>query len=199
MMLVEQTTISGGDLPIVEFKDHLRLGTGFADDDVQNGVLEPALRAAIATVEAHVSKATIARDYEWCVTAWRDFASQTLPIAPVASLDALTIVDRMGDAEVVDPSRYMLLPDTHRPRLATTGFCLPPIPVGGKAVIAFSAGYGPSWAFVPADMAQAIMMLAAQYYENRSSFEGRDQGLPSQVALLLERHRDFRLFGGGRA
>ena len=50
MMLVEQTTVPTAALPVAEFKDHLRLGTGFADDGVQDDVLETYLRAAIATI-----------------------------------------------------------------------------------------------------------------------------------------------------
>lgn len=197
MMLVEQTTIPSGSLPVQEFKDHLRLGTGFADDDLQDAVLEPILRAAIAAIEAHTSKVTLTRAFEWPVTAWRDLAAQTLPVAPVSAIDALSIIDRRGDQEVIARSRFTLVPDTHRPKLATTGFCLPPIPVNGRAVIGFQAGFGPSWAYVPADLAQAVLMLAAIYYEDRAG-EDRGGALPAAVAALVHRHRDLRLFGGGR-
>lgn len=197
MMLVEQTTIPAGSLPVQEFKDHLRLGTGFADDDVQDGILEPILRAAIAAVEAHISKATISREWEWTIPAWRDLASQVLPLAPVASITELKIVDRMGDEELIASSRYVLFPDTHRPRVVATGFCLPPIPVGGKALITFEAGFGPGWAYVPADLAQAILMLAAIYYEDRSAAHS-GPSMPKPVAAILSSYRDVRLFGGGR-
>ena len=59
MMLVEQTTVPTAALPVAEFKDHLRLGTGFADDGVQDDVLEAYLRAAIATIEARTSLSLI--------------------------------------------------------------------------------------------------------------------------------------------
>lgn len=198
MMLVEQTTLPSGSLPIADFKDHLRLGTGFADDDAQDVVLEAALRAAIAAIEAHTSKVTVSRDYEWTVSAWRDLATQALPIAPVATLAALTIVDRMGDAEVIDPARYRLVPDPHRPRVTATGFYLPQIPVGGKAVIAFQAGYGPAWSAVPADLAHAIFMLAALYYDERTPRGEATSGLPGPIATLVQPYRELRLFGGSR-
>lgn len=198
MMLVEQTTLPSGSLPVEEFKDHLRLGTGFADDDAQDAVLEAALRAAIAAIEAHTSKVTVTRDYEWTVSAWRDLATQALPIAPVTMISALTIVDRMGDAEVIDPARYRLVPDPHRPRVTATGFYLPQIPVGGKAIIAFPAGYGPSWSAVPADLAQAVLMLAALYYDDRAARTQATSSLPGQIATLVQPYREMRLFGGSR-
>ena len=49
MMLIEQTTVPTTALPLQAFKDHLRLGTGFGAETLQDGLLESHLRAAIAT------------------------------------------------------------------------------------------------------------------------------------------------------
>ena len=48
MMLIEETTVPEAALPLAEFKAHLRLGTGFSDDDVQDPVLPGFLRAALS-------------------------------------------------------------------------------------------------------------------------------------------------------
>ena len=40
MMLVEETTVPLSALPVATFKDHMRMGSGFSDDGVQDGVLE---------------------------------------------------------------------------------------------------------------------------------------------------------------
>lgn len=197
MMLVEQTQIASSALPVWAFREHLRLGTGFADDDVQESVLGAYLRAAIGAVEARTSKATLSRPFVYTTTAWRDLASQTLPIAPVASITSLTIGDRNGGEEVVDPARYLLVPDMHRPRLVSTGFLLPPIPVNGRAEIVFEAGYGATWDQLPGDLCHAIILLAAQYYEDRA--DPAADRLPSDVTALIDRYRDVRIFGGGRA
>ena len=196
MMLVEQTPVPTSALPVAQFKDHLRLGTGFADDGVQDDVLVAYLQAAIATIEARTGKALIARSYVWTLTAWRDLAAQVLPVAPVTAITALTIVDRLGAEETVDPARYVLEPDLHRPRLVSTGYTLPVIPVGGTAVIAFDAGLGATWAEVPADIAQAVKMLAAHYYENRGTAPGEVE-VPMGVRTLIARYKPVRLFGGG--
>ncbi|MEJ1992964.1 MAG: hypothetical protein P8X50_15095 [Maritimibacter sp.] len=195
MMLIEQTTVPNAALPVQEFKQHLRLGTGFADDDLQDGVLESFLRAALAAVEARTGKAVIVRDFRWELTAWRDLSRQVLPIAPVSAISGLVITDQQGVDEVIDPSRYRLEPDMHRPKLVASGLVLPVIPVGGMAAISFTAGFGASWGAVPADLAQAVMLLAARFYEQRGLVG--EAAIPASVESLLARFRVIRLFGGG--
>lgn len=199
MMLVEQTTVPGAVLPVAQFKDHLRLGSGFADDAVQDGVLESYLRAAIASIEARTGKMLITRDFSWTLTAWRDLAAQALPVAPVSALTSLTITDRLGTPEVIDPARYYLEQDMHRPRLVSTGFCLPAIPVAGMAQIVFDAGFGAAWSDVPPDLRQAVFLLGAHYYEHRNDTGAQKGEMPGGVSALIQRYRTVRLFGGGGA
>ncbi|MCK0126716.1 hypothetical protein MWU76_20160 [Gelidibacter sp. F2691] len=201
MMLVEQTTVPGTAIPVAQFKDHLRLGTGFADDGVQDQVLETYLRAAMAAIEARTGKILLSREFTWTLTAWRDLASQALPVGPVSQVLSLEIHDRLGGTETIDAARFALEQDMHRPRLVSTGLCLPAIPVGGQAVIGFEAGFGAVWSDLPADLGQAVMLLAASYYENRADAGGAmGQGeFPSVISALLQRYRTVRLFGGGGA
>jgi uncharacterized phiE125 gp8 family phage protein len=197
MMLVEQATVPVAALPVAEFRDHLRLGSGFADDAVQDGVLETCLRAALAAIEARTGKAILRRDFRWSVSAWRDLARQALPLAPVAAITRLAIVDRTGAETMIGPERYALARDTHRPALVAQGFLLPSIPVGGSAEIMFTAGYGVVWSGVPADLRTAVFLLAASYYETRAG-TGDGTGFPAEVNALLPPYLQVRLFGGGR-
>jgi uncharacterized phiE125 gp8 family phage protein len=197
-MLMEQSQIDVSVLPIAQFTDHLRVGTGFDDDGVQDGVLETYLRVAIAAVEARTSKVLIERDYSWTLSAWRDFGSQTLPVAPVSEITSLTLVDRSAVETVIDTDKYLLDTDTHGPRIVSSSFVLPSISVGGKAKIEFTAGYGASWDAVPADLAHAVMLLASHYYEHRHETATSEGTMPFGVNTLLERYRNIRLFGGRR-
>ncbi|WP_319637530.1 head-tail connector protein [Roseitranquillus sediminis] len=195
-MLSETTWVPAEALPIQSFREHLRLGTGFADDYVQDGVLDDALRAAIAAVEGRTGKALLIRSFKWTVSAWRDLARHTLPVAPVVQVCQLAIVDRTGQVHVVDPSRYVLERDVHRPRVASTSLFLPSIPVGGRAEIDFDAGYATSWNELPADLTRAVFLLAAHYYENRGQGSASAGPMPYGVTSLLDRYRNVRLFGG---
>lgn len=198
-MLIELTGVPGTALPVQAMRDHLRLGTGFADDSLQDGLIESYLRAAIAAIEGRIGKMLIQRTFGWTVTEWRDGDGQALPVAPVQMVLSLTLLDRNGTATVVDPARYRLQRDMHRPRLVPAGATLPAIPSGGTAEIAFEAGFGTAWAAVPGDLAQAVMLLAAHYYEHRDEATATRAAMPFGVTALIERWRTVRILGGGAA
>jgi uncharacterized phiE125 gp8 family phage protein len=197
MMLIEQTTIPGSALPVQVFKDHLRLGTGFADEGTQDGLVESYLRAAVAAIEGRIGKALLTRRFAWTISNWRDEVAQSLPVAPVSAIVSVTLISRDGTPASVDPARYGLVTDMHRPKLVAAGLVLPSIPVAGQAQIVFDAGFGAQWSDIPADLAQGVLLLAAEYYERRDEFGLRDGGMPFGVMSLIERWRTVRVLGGG--
>lgn len=194
-MLVEETTVPSGSLPVAEFKDHLRLGTGFADDAMQDTVLESYLRSAIAAIEARTGKALLLRDFVWTLTRWRDAARQTLPIAPVDAVTMVTLIDEEGESSPVEADRYVLHRDSQSPCLVARGSRLPTIPPNGSVKLTLSAGYAEVWGDVPPDLGQAVFLLAAHFYENRSALASNDAIMPFGVSLLIDRYRRVRVFG----
>lgn len=203
MILVEETTVPLAALPVEQFKAHLRLGSGFTGATVQDAVLESFLRAAIAAIEARTGKALIQRAFTLTVEQWRDPAAQGLPVAPVVEVTSVTLTDAGGAEELVDPGDYRLSRDAQHPQLRPTGGALPVIPRGGSAAIGFDAGFAASWAGLPADLGQAVMLLAAHYYEYRDETALGQGCMPFGVTSLIERYRMLRAgFGvpaGGRA
>lgn len=199
MMLIETTTVPQVALPVASFTDHLRLGSGFSDDGLQNAVLENYLRAAIAAIEARTGKILIEREFSWTLTGWRDQAKQILPVAPISAVSEVVIVSRVGDETVVPATRWQLQPDMQRPCLVPVGSALPTIPRGGSVRVGFLAGFGPDWSDLPADLAQAVMMLAAHFYEYRHESAMGGGNMPYGVTALIERYRTVRLFMGGRS
>ncbi len=197
MLLMEETAVPDAALPLAEFKAHLRLGTGFADDDIQDPVLEGFLRAALAAIEGRTGKALIEREFSWVLHDWQDPAGQPLPVAPVSAVLSLVLRDRADEEEVIGPALYRLERDAHRPVLRPAGHGLPMVPTGGVAEIVFRAGYGAGWGDLPADLGQAVLLLAAHYYEHRSETALREGCMPFGVASLIERYRKVRLLGGG--
>jgi uncharacterized phiE125 gp8 family phage protein len=196
MMLKELTVVPGASLPVQALKDHLRLGTGFTEDGMQDGLIEAYLRAAMAAVEGRIGKVLLARQYRLTVEDWRAAGEQPLPVAPVSGIVSVTVVDAANVATVLAASRYRLVPDLHRPKLASVGVLLPTVPMDGRAEVVFDAGFGTGWGQVPADLAQAVILLAAEYYEVRQVGEGREAGLPFAVQALIERWRTVRILGG---
>ncbi|MFV0244904.1 MAG: hypothetical protein ACK5IB_07795 [Qingshengfaniella sp.] len=198
MMLVELTDIPSQDLPIAAFRDHLRLPTGFGDDSLQDGVLEASLRAAIAAIEARTGKVLFQRDFRWSLTAWRTTRQQALPVAPVQALTGLKMLSRAGEETVIDADRVRLVRDAQRPMLCASGAMLPGIPSGGSVEVSFSAGYGAGWDDLPADLRQAVFLLAARYYELRHDEPMGGGAMPFGVTALIERYRTIRVLGSAR-
>lgn len=197
MMLIEETTVPQAALPVDEFKAHLRLGSGFAEDNVQDAVLESFLRAAMSAIEARTGKVLITRQFVWSLTAWRDSLSQALPVAPVSAVTEIKLIDRNDTETVIGPAGYRLVLDQHRPRVMATGSALPSVPSQGGIEIRFTAGYGADWGQLPADLGQAVMLLAAHYYEYRDDTSLSEGCMPFGVTSLIERYRTVRLFAGG--
>ena len=196
MMLSEMTTVPGAALPVQGFKDHLRLGSGFTDDGMQDGLIEAYLRAAMAAIEGRIGKVLMARRFKLVLDDWRNPGEQPLPVAPVTGIVSVTVVDAAEVASVVDAARYRLVVDMHRPKLAALGVLLPVVPMDGRAEVVFDAGFGATWAEVPVDLAQAVLLLAAEYYEVRQAGDSGQAGLPFAVQALIERWRTVRILGG---
>lgn len=193
MNLVELTAVAAAALPIAEFRDHLRLGSGFADDGGQDGILEAYLRAAIASIEGRTGKVLLARDFSWDLTRWFACDRQGLPVAPVSALLSLTQVAFDGTETALDLSDVQLREDLFRPQIVARA--LPSIPTDGVIRITFTAGFGASWSAVPADLAQAVFLLAAGNYEARAGEFGSGATLPFGVLSLIERYKTVRLTG----
>jgi uncharacterized phiE125 gp8 family phage protein len=197
MMLTEETPVPSAALPVEEMKDHLRLGSGFADDGLQDGLIEVYLRAALAAIEGRIGKMLFRRRFLWELDRWRD-AEQALPVAPVSGVVSVTLVDAVGGEVVVPAASYRLVPDLHRPHLAGKGSALPTVPTDGMVKVVFDAGFGLAWTDIPVDLRQAVLLLASEFYEHRHDDGAESAGLPFGVVTLIERWRTVRTLGGGR-
>lgn len=196
MILVELTAVAEAALPLAPLREHLRLGSGFDDDGLQDGLLRGFLRAALAAVEARTGKALLERSFALTVPAWRRPDRQPLPVAPVSAVTAVEVAPPAGAPIAVPAAAWRLQPDWASPALVATGAQLPTIPASGQAKVTFVAGFGPGWDRVPADLGQAVLMLAAHYYDNRHDTALGPGCMPFGVTALIERHRPLRLSGG---
>lgn len=194
-MLIEETPIPDAALPLEAFKAHLRLGSGFGSGDMQDGICASFLRAAIAAVEARTGKAVLARRFILSVTQWHMREVHVFPVAPVVAVERVEMVTWDDVRTVVNPDNYWLKRDAQRPRLQATA-SLPAVPKGGAVEVTFQAGFAAAWAEVPADLRQAVLMLAAHYYEYRNDTGLSDGCMPFGVSSLIERFKQMRLGAG---
>lgn len=200
MILTETIPVADSALPLDAFRAHLRLGTGFGTESLQDEVLIAFLRASLAAVETRIGKRLIAREFLWQLEDWGAARGETrLPVAPVTAVNRVEILPLTGAAEVVGAARYHLVADAHVPKLVATANALPQIPTGGAARVTLVAGMAEGWGGLPADLAQAVLMLASHYYEYRHDTGLDARCMPFGVTSLLQRYRMPRLAIGGHS
>ena len=180
-------------MPLGDFAEHLRLANGFADDGTEDGLLAAYLRNATAVVERHLSQALVRRAFEIRVSRWDRDGHLVMPVGPVESLTRFEMVSASGTIDLMS-SGWELSRDTARQILTGhAGASLRPIPTGYWVEVGFEAGHADEWETVPGDLRQAVMLLAAHFYEFRGGSPVSGQGLPSGIAALLEPRRSYRL------
>ena len=199
MILIEVSQVDADLLPITPLKQHLHLGSGFAEDSAQDSILEGYLRAALSAIEGRTGQVIYRRQFRWIVNAWSRPEGQPFPVAPVVSFDGLTLIDAAG-AETEEPQEnYDLQLDPFEPRLRAVSGALPKLRAGGRAEVLITAGAATNWGTVPPDLAQAVLLMAAHYYEYRHDVALGKGCTPFGVTALLERYRPIRIGLGGGA
>ncbi|NIZ61623.1 hypothetical protein DL239_11615 [Sedimentitalea sp. CY04] len=193
MMLTEQTPVPEAALPLEPFKAHLRLGTGFGEASLQDEVLISFLRAAVASIEARTGKVLISRQFDLNLHQWQDPVAQPLPLVPVTTIGSVVMIDADAVEQTLAPDQYRLIADSQKPQLCASGGVLPTVATGGAVRISMTAGMGAGWGALPADLGQAVLMLAAHYYQYRDDTGLSGGCMPFGVTSLIERYRVVRL------
>lgn len=206
MNLTEITQVLDAALPVAGLRTHLRLGSGFAEDELQDGILSSFLRAALAAIEAQSGKILIERDFELIATDWKEISP--LPVAPVSTVSRVAlltplasgesapvdaVVAGLGVATEFDLADFQLVKDAQVPMLRSLNATLPTLPTYGGVQVQFTAGMASDLDGLPADLQQAVLMLAAHYYENRSDLGLPAGCMPFGVSSLIARYRTVRL------
>lgn len=161
-----------------------------ADDDV----LDACLQTAQAVVETACARPMGKRQVVFEVAAgeWRRW---WFPVAPIVSVDALEMADGVGGWQPIVADAQVQF-GWRAPQLVVTSSGLPAI--GTELRIVATAGYDTGkW---PPQMAQAIKLLAAEWYEAEISPEGVPLSELSFAAKnLIRQVRYIRPFEFGAA
>jgi uncharacterized phiE125 gp8 family phage protein len=167
---------------------YLRLPSGFAGAP-DDALLARLIEAAAPEVERATARVLVERAFLLRVESWDCPTRHALPVSPVVSVEALTLVDAAGARSEIAPDRWRLDATAGPPTLRGAPR-LPAIAAGGHAEARLIAGYGPEWADAPAGLRHATLTLAAFWYEDAGTTGG---GLPPTVAALLAPYRRLRL------
>ncbi|PLX39058.1 MAG: hypothetical protein C0606_00490 [Hyphomicrobiales bacterium] len=176
---------------LAEAKAHLRIDASDEDD-----LIASLIAAARRHVELETRRVLITQGWRVYFDGWASTAQLALPLAPLVSVDAVTIYDRDGAPFVLDPSAYQVDTVSSPARLALVAGAAVTQP--GQALngieIDVTAGYGEA-ADVPAPLRQAILMLVAHWYEHReaASADAGASVAPLAAMALIANYRTRKL------
>jgi uncharacterized phiE125 gp8 family phage protein len=190
-MLIELSQPTPDAARIADLAAELRLSAGAAADPATTALLERLSEAARIRVERLTGRALVRRRVELRVSSWRE--PVVVAIGPVITLDAVESVDAAG-LRVPMSSTEWRVDQADWPSIAYVGSWPPPEPpVGGHGAATLTIGHGPAWSEVPADLRQAVTLMAAQGFEDGASGRISAGSLPGAVAALVEPYRRMRL------
>jgi len=196
MTLKEETAIPDASMPAEKLRDFLRLGSGFSTEDLQAPLLIGFLRAATVAIEARISRALIARQFSYRILEWSELEMLALPMSPVNEVISVEAVDETGVSTEIPSASYWLKSDGDEGWLCSAVGGFPPVPVHGFIKVTFGAGFSNDFDGLPADLSQAVLMLAAHYYDHRSDTGLSEGCMPFGVSSLLQRYRTPRISVG---
>lgn len=196
-----------------EMMAHLRLGS-----EQEAGLLHGHIRAARHLVESWTGRALISQSWRWFLDVWPESSAEEwwdgvrpgaitraasrfveIPKAPLRSIDSVTLFDDADQQVVWSAGNYFSDIAGTPGRLVLRNGAV--TPRGGRAAnaiqISFTCGFGDAPSDVPAPLRQAVLMLAAHYFENREVLTGtgndRAVVLPMGVQSLLTPYRIMRV------
>lgn len=178
-------------LTVDEAKTHLRIDHG--DDDT---LLASLIASSRLNIEAALDLALITQSWSWKLDAWPDPGVLELPVRPVPSVEAVRITRSDGTVDELSPDQFHVDGSSTPPRLVATSGAWPNPGIPALGIeIAFTAGFGNAASDVPQPIRQALLMLAAHWYEHREPVEigGEGTRIPGTVSALLMPYRMVRL------
>lgn len=171
---------------LADLKRHLEI-----DDTASDDFLTPLIVVARAAVERLTGRLMITQSWRLSLDAVPDDGLVRLPVGPVQTVSAVRVYDGLGGSVVWPGSGYTLDLVGEPARLLFHGS----LPMPGRRLAGIEidvvAGYGASVAAVPADLVQAVKLLAAHWYATRGDVEAG--GIPADVAALTGGYRRPRL------
>lgn len=171
-------------LTLDEARTHVRQDV--SDDDVW---LSDAIAAATELIEAQTGRQLIAATSRLVLDAWPSCGWIDIPAPPLIGITSVAYVDSAGDTQTWASSNYRVSapagPRCARGRLSlASGISWPTtLAVADAITITLTHGYGASALSVPLALKQAMRMLIAHWYDQRSAVVMGSISKPIELAF----------------
>ena len=163
------------------------------DGDAEDGLVGTLIAAARLHVEGHTGRALIAQTWRLVLDRWPAGGWVPLPVAPAASLVAVTATDADWTPHELELEQFALDGPAGRLLLPQSVAGMPVLRRQQGIAIDYVAGYGEAAEDVPADLRQAVLVLVAYWFENRDAALDSGAGTPAAFARLLATYRRVRM------
>ena len=177
---------------LAEVKEHLRV-----DGPDEEPLIAALTTTARLTIEHLAGLALMTQRWAVLLDAWPDGRVVELPVAPVASVDAVRVYDEADQPSVVDPADYFADLTSRPARVVRRSSQTWPSPgrVANGIEIELTAGFGAGPGDVPETLRWAVLMLVGHWFENRAAVEADVQlrHVPLAVQAVLSPYRKVRL------
>jgi uncharacterized phiE125 gp8 family phage protein len=191
-MLIELSPPAPDADRVAELCAQLRLPAGAVADPDVAAMLRRLSDAALARVERLTARALARRRFALRVASLAEPAA--IPVEPAVAVEAVETVDPSGARIAHAPADWRIETATAGARLRHVGTgAAPATPPGGHGEAVIVAGYGPRWADVPAELREAVALLAARAFDDGAAGADAAAALPRAVAALVEPYRRVRL------
>ncbi len=157
------------------------------DDTASDVLLGDYIAAARAHVEGYCGTPLVSRTVTVKCDGFADFAQ--FPLVPLASVSSVSYIDAAGASQTLATSIYEVRTDGLTASLALkSGQTWPSIQAGSRITVTASVGYSA----VPDSVTHAMLLLIAQWYDQRSAASDKPMSLvPHAVDALLSNHRAY--------
>lgn len=167
-----------------EVRAQLRL-----DGTEEDALLAGYLDAAVEHVQTMTSQLLMPQTVAFEFDSFEDMA-RPLPCAPIRAIQSISYEAADGSTQTVEPSEYRLRERGRLALIARRSGCWPQLAPGAVVTVTAEAGYEDAEA-VPVTLRQAILFLAAHFYETRTPVGAASSSaeLPLTFRHLVEPHR----------
>jgi len=167
------------------------------DDTAEDALLTSLITAARLHIEGVTGRALVSESWRLVLDCWPPTRQVQLPVAPLASLTAITAHAADGSSTALALDEVQLAGgDNPAALFLPTGFGDGIILRERQGIdIDYVAGYGDDPADVPAALRQAALLLVGYWFENRDSPVISEGGssVPTALDLLLAPYKAVRL------
>lgn len=169
-----------------DFKAHARV-----DYDDQDTVINNQITAARLYCEEYLQRSFITTT--WALT-MEEFPCEEIELqrANLIAVSSITYIDTAGATQTLDASHYRVDAYSEPPEIEPAwGYYWPfTREISNAVTVTFTAGYGATAASVPQTIKQAILLLAAHWFENREYVSGQTVNtIPMTIESLLMTER----------